>query len=609
MSTQTVPSIESFLAAIAAAEQRLADGEAKARQAKALLLQVEKARDEASARKAAAEQQLAAVEAAVKKARALRALLGDDLVSQGEALLEQSWAEAQAELTRLQAEATEAQAEVERLLATPEAQAYLDYRKAQEEARQEEQTRARQELEARLIALRPGAAVGQGAEALTTLAAEADKAGFPDLAAQVRDAAEGAQRVAQAQAQAAAALRKRRLIRWADGRTSQAQPGDFVFVLQDGGDSDPDPDGDTDIAGAAVHLHPLPAHSGRLRFQVVAAHNAGSVPPEYGDVPARGRVWRWKNPPAGEHDGLNEAQAQVVAEIVRGKLRCGWAINRANARLARQAAQERATTREAQHTDEQAAVAPVASSAAIEIPAPFTPSAPGAGDLDGLPPQVAARLRRVGLNTRQAVEQMLADEVAFLSLPGIGQATLAAVQAWLNTPAQADLVEAEAKEQPQSDLTDTEVEAEVGAESPVTSLIEERSVTIETNAVAPAVAGLVALAAAFEAPLAANAVCKDAPTQYQPQPVTPEPIITVEGDAVDGQRLAQWQGVARVGLTPIAQRLGLEEVQVLVHENEGQSTLVAYWPGGETTLSCPVDGRAGQMRAVRELVQLIQAAV
>jgi hypothetical protein len=35
---------------------------------------------------------------------------------------------------------------------------------------------------------------------------------------------------------------------------------------------------------------------------------------------------------------------------------------------------------------------------------------------------------------------------------------------------------------------------------------------------------------------------------------------------------------------------------------------VAYWPGGETTLSCPVDGRAGQMRAVRELIQQIQAA-
>jgi hypothetical protein len=46
---------------------------------------------------------------------------------------------------------------------------------------------------------------------------------------------------------------------------------------------------------------------------------------------------------------------------------------------------------------------------------------------------------------------------------------------------------------------------------------------------------------------------------------------------------------------------------MLVHEDGGASTLVACWPGGETTLSCPIDGRAGQMRAVRELVQQIRA--
>ena len=52
MSTVSIPSIEAFLAAVDAAEQRLVSGEAKARQAKALLLQAEKARDEAAARKA-----------------------------------------------------------------------------------------------------------------------------------------------------------------------------------------------------------------------------------------------------------------------------------------------------------------------------------------------------------------------------------------------------------------------------------------------------------------------------------------------------------------------------------------------------------------------------
>ena len=69
MSTVTVSSIESFVAAIEAAEQRLAAGEAQARRAKALLLQAEKARDEAAARKAGAEQQLAPIEEALRKAR------------------------------------------------------------------------------------------------------------------------------------------------------------------------------------------------------------------------------------------------------------------------------------------------------------------------------------------------------------------------------------------------------------------------------------------------------------------------------------------------------------------------------------------------------------
>jgi len=70
-------SIEQLVAAVEAAGQRLASGEAKARQAKALLLQAEKVRDEAAARQAEAEQQLAAIEAALSKARALRALVGD----------------------------------------------------------------------------------------------------------------------------------------------------------------------------------------------------------------------------------------------------------------------------------------------------------------------------------------------------------------------------------------------------------------------------------------------------------------------------------------------------------------------------------------------------
>jgi hypothetical protein len=615
MSTATVSSIESFVAAVEAAEQRLAAGEVQARRAKALLLQAE-------------------------KARALRALVGDEVISQGEALLEQTWTEAQAEVTRLQAEAESAQAEVERLMATPEVRAYLDYRQAREQAEQEARAEEREELQARLAALRPGAAVGQGAEALADLATEAKEAGFPDLAAQARDAAEAAQQVAEAQAQAEQALRKRQLTRWAERRCKEAQPGDFVFVLEEAGGS----------PGAAVYLRPLPANSGRLRFQVVAALGVENPPDEYSDVPSRGRAWRWRNPPAGEVEGLNEAQAEVVAGIVKGKLRSGWSINRANARLAaqlaRQAAQERG--REIPRGSQAAVGVEVVTGIASETLITDTPIQPAqqepaepeqpeaerseiearppevavADDLADLPPQVAARLQRVGLSTRRAVEDTLAagDDI-LLALPGIGPATLAAVRGWLNPPAQTDRAEAgtEAEEPPQAVLdTGEEPSGEerdeaalvVATPGETPPALADRSVERASSEPRPNPArrSRADLAVIPDAPLVASDVCEDARPAYQPQPQTPEPTITVEGDGVDGQRLAQWQGVARVGLTPVAQRLGLAEVQVLVHENEGQSTLVAYWPGGEATLSCLVDGRAGQMCAIRELIQQIRAA-
>jgi hypothetical protein len=71
-------------------------GEVQARRALALLLQAEKARDEAAACKSEAEQQLVPIEEALRKARALRALAGDGGFSQQEAFLKQSWIEAQA---------------------------------------------------------------------------------------------------------------------------------------------------------------------------------------------------------------------------------------------------------------------------------------------------------------------------------------------------------------------------------------------------------------------------------------------------------------------------------------------------------------------------------
>jgi hypothetical protein len=595
MSTQTVSSVEEFLAAVEAAEQRLAAGEAQARRAKTLLLQAEKARDEAAVHKAEAERRLATVEEALKKAHALKALLGDAVISQGETLLEEARQEAQVEVERLVAEAEAAQIEIARLTATPEVQAYLSYREAQERSQQEAQAQLRGGLEARLRTLRPGATVGQGADSLRRLAVEAEKAGFPELAAQAQDAAEAARQVTRARAQAEAALRRRQLTRWAERRVGEARPGDFVFVLEEAGNG----------PGAAVHLRPVPANSGRLRFQVIAALGVENPPGEYSDVPSRGRAWRWRNPPAGGIEGLSEGQAEVVTRIVKGKqLRSGWSINRANARLAARPAQrmaeKHAAACETRSAAAQETVAPAATPSTVENSAPL--AAPSAGDLEGLSPQVAARLRQVGLCTRQAVEDTLAagDDV-FLALPGIGPATLAAVRAWLDAPTQTETSDGRAEEQAQT--------VSYADEEPSSVEQSEAALAIATPAEPiPAVADLVTLAVISDAPLAASAVCEDAQPAYRHQPQAPEPTITVEGDDVGGQRLAQWQGVARVGLTPVAQRLGLEEVQVLVHEDEGQSTLVAYWPGGETTLSCPVDGRAGQMRAVRELVQRIRAA-
>ncbi|MBN1812380.1 MAG: hypothetical protein JXA14_11125 [Anaerolineae bacterium] len=596
MSTQIVSSVEEFLAAVEAAEQRLAAGEAKARRAKTLLLQAEKARDEAAAHKAEAERRLATVEEALKKAHALKALLGDAVISQGEALLQEARQEAQVEVERLVAEAEAAQAEVARLTATPEVQAYLGYREAQEQSQQEAQAQIRGDLEARLWALRPGAAVGQGEDGLKRLAAEAEKAGFSELAAQAQDAAEAARQVTRARVQAEAALRKRQLTRWAERRVGEARPGDFVFVLEEAGNG----------PGAAVHLRPVSASSGRLRFQAVAALGVENPPDEYGDVPSRGRAWRWRNPPAGEIEGLSEAQAEVVAGIVKGKLRSGWSINRANARLAARPAVQRmvedsAAASETRRAAAQETVAPAVIPLETETAALLT--TPSVGDLEGLSPQAVARLRQVGLCTRRAVEDTLAagDDV-FLALPGIGSATLAAVRAWLDAPTQTETTDGKAEEQAQT--------APYADEEP--SDVEQGGTVAIIAAPAepiPAITDLITLAVVSDASLAASAVCEDAQPAYQPQPQLPESTITVEGDGVDGQRLAQWQGVARVGLMPVARRLGLEEVQVLVHEDEGQSTLVAYWPGGEATLSCPVDGRAGQMRAVRELVQRIRAAV
>jgi hypothetical protein len=154
------------------------------------------------------------------------------------------------------------------------------------------------------------------------------------------------------------------------------------------------------------------------------------------------------------------AQAGVVTQIVQGRLRSGWSINRVNARLARQAAGERPAARRPQEAEsvqsaegrnEARAAAPVLQPAE---PALQSSEATASGDLEGLSPQVAVRLQRVGLSTRAAVEEILAaGEEVFLALPGVGPATLAVVQAWLSAPAPTCVTETETDPQPEEPAT------------------------------------------------------------------------------------------------------------------------------------------------------------
>ncbi|MCK4300762.1 MAG: hypothetical protein KAX80_14570, partial [Planctomycetes bacterium] len=367
--------------------------------------------------------------------------------------------------------------------------------------------------------------------------------------------------------QAEVALRKRRMIRWAERRARQAQPGDFVFVTRKVVGKDEEAG---DEMGVALHLRPLPAQSGRLRFQVIAALGIENPPGEYGDVPARGRIWRWRNPPAGETEGLTEVQAGMVAQIVRGKLRSGWAINRANGRLERQVAEEREAARKSQITIAEDAKAVETTECASEVrpavpvfqseehqpaePKPQPSKAAATGGLEGLSSQVTARLRRVGLNTQEAVEELLATgETVFLALPGIGSATLAAVQVqtWLSAPTQTDVTEteSESESEPQADGQATDVVLQSDAEAEIQPQAEsippaEEQAEGEDRSDAEVQAQPQLQPQAGSVPLAEERVegegQDDAEAQAQPQPQlqaqVPDPTIIVEGDGVSGQR-------------------------------------------------------------------------
>jgi hypothetical protein len=85
-----------------------------------------------------------------------------------------------------------------------------------------------------------------------------------------------------------------------------------------------------------------------------------------------------------------------------------------------------------------------------------------------------------------------------------------------------------------------------------------------------------------------------------------EIAITVVGDdGLSGQELAQWSGAARIGL----KSLDVEDVQLLVGCENGLVTVMAEWPGSETTLSHPANGRSTKMKVIGRINQQIRARV
>jgi hypothetical protein len=105
---------------------------------------------------------------------------------------------------------------------------------------------------------------------------------------------------------------------------ARGERGDFAVVLREAGVE----------PVQAVVLRPVPAGSGRLRFAVASAINV-EAPEEYGTLPGKCRVWRMRQADPGEIAGLSKDQADLVRSIQAGKVWSGYAINRANDKLAR----------------------------------------------------------------------------------------------------------------------------------------------------------------------------------------------------------------------------------------------------------------------------------
>lgn len=564
--------IQDVLETIRRAENTISAGRQKARQAKALLGQVEaieKEIGEAQGRVAALEEELGRIQAradreiatardALAKARNLRPVLGEEFVARAKAAvaqIEQEWATriqalktrleiAREEVRALEARLEAARKELRTLAEAPEVQAYLafDEHKRQEEARHRALREA--ELRRRLQTLRLGALIGEGEHALRRLAAEAEAEGFTTLAAEASEAAERAVRVRLAREAAEEERAQRRFIRWCQRRAKAGQP---VLML-------------SFRERKAVALEAAATRRGRIVFTVAAATGfEGDAPKGFSQLPARARFWRVKGWKA---EAVPPEVGTLLRKAVRRGLR-GREFNEMNAALARARDQEAAAVAVAETAPEPVTRATAGSAAG-----------PAAGDLDGLSPTVARRLQRVGLNTREAVQEAAADETALLALPGIGPATLAAVREWLGEPATGTAARVEAGE---ADEPSSQVEVGPADPAPEAAKTGEESEDTSPNVVESEVV-----------------------------------VVGLQmGADMPGIRLNEWRGIAHT-LVPVLGELEIPRLELLVEEswngNGPEVGLLATWDGNAVEVVIPGDGnRSCRIAAMRRMVQELRA--
>lgn len=530
MNQQTVhiESVEEILSAIKAAQAAVESGEQKARRAKALLGKVERLEHDLEQHRRQAEQEIAIARQALAEAEGLRAVLGDEFLAGARGVVERLHKEWCDRVGAVEARLEGIKAELRALDEDPELEAFLALTEHERRERTAQREARRQEFERRLTALRPGSLVGEGEDALRRLAEEANGQGFESVAGKATRAAERAAGVRAAREAARAEERRQEFIRWCSRHTNDGR----LVLIRSWDDME------------AVQLQPHAAASGRLYFEVTQTTGNAGAPLKYDDFPGSSRTWKALNwdAPDGDFTAEQVAFLHSLASGLRGR-----EANCRNAALARRAAEE---------------VAQVTGKTEVET----DPEA-----FEGLAPAVVTRLHKAGLTTREAVEEIASDETAFLALPGLGEATLVKVRAWLGME---------------------EPAAEPGRPGAEDELIG--SGTGETP----------------EEPEAPQEVHEQEKPEEKVEPEIVVVGLRMDGD-MPGTRLTEWRGMAHT-LLPILRADGVGRLELLIEEtyngNGPEVGILASWKENAVEITVPGSGdRSCRTVAMRQLMQELRA--